>query len=392
MRVRPVFLLLLTLVGLLWQVAPAAAQSADPPLHDTYSGLPLCLPGIYLTTPADCLALGPAQRLTEWARLGLTLPQRPLPATTPDPALNASPVAIARINLDASEPAPVYASFEDAIAGQNPVRFIPPGPLRYVSYVEVQRYNGKPYVRLRSGEWMRAAPIAFSTFQGLLFRETPRHDFGWIVDLAGPAEVRAAPGYNARKTGQVLKRYQVVPIYTVKTVAGMDWYMIGPDAWIERTFIRQVRVNPNPPQGVSGERWIEVNLYDQTLAVYENRQLVFATLIASGGEPFYTRPGLFQIYKKKPTETMSGAFAADRSDYYYLEDVPWTMYFDEARALHGAYWRAWFGFPQTHGCVNMSLGDAHWLFEWAHEGDWVWVWDPSGKTPTDPALYTPGGA
>jgi len=86
------------------------------------------------------------------------------------------------------------------------------------------------------------------------------------------------------------------------------------------------------------------------------------------------------------------AFEADRSDYYYLESVPWTMYYDQARALHGAYWRTRYGFPQSHGCVNISPGDSHWLFNWAREGDCVHVWDPSGKTPTDPKFYSDGGA
>ena len=89
---------------------------------------------------------------------------------------------------------------------------------------------------------------------------------------------------------------------------------------------------------------------------------------------------------------MSGSFEADRSDYYYLEDVPWTMYFDDKRALHGAYWRAWFGYPGTHGCVNFSIGDAKWLYDWANVGDYVYVWDPSGETPTDPSFYGAGGA
>lgn len=81
---------------------------------------------------------------------------------------------------------------------------------------------------------------------------------------------------------------------------------------------------------------------------------------------------------------------SDLSDFYYLDNVPWTMYFDQARALHGAYWRTRFGYPQSHGCVNLSLGDAHWLFNWATVGDWVYVHDPSGKTPTDPSLYGAG--
>ena len=80
----------------------------------------------------------------------------------------------------------------------------------------------------------------------------------------------------------------------------------------------------------------------------------------------------------------------DPADFYYLDNVPWTMYFDKARALHGAYWRTRFGYPQSHGCVNLSVGDSHWLFNWAHEGDFVYVPDPSGLTPTDPALIRLG--
>jgi lipoprotein-anchoring transpeptidase ErfK/SrfK len=120
--------------------------------------------------------------------------------------------------------------------------------------------------------------------------------------------------------------------------------------------------------------------------------MVYATLVATGLEPFYTRPGLFQIQKKLESTPMSGAFEADRSDFYYLEDVPWTMYYDSARALHGAYWRTAFGYPQSHGCVNLAPPDAHWLFNWADVNDWVYVWDPSGQTPTDPSYYGDGGA
>jgi lipoprotein-anchoring transpeptidase ErfK/SrfK len=206
------------------------------------------------------------------------------------------------------------------------------------------------------------------------------------------ARARSAPGYNYPEVGEIIMRETAVQIYQVQAADGVDWYQIGPGQWMERRYLRQVRINTTPPAGVTGGRWIEVNLYDQTLSVYDQGQLVFATMVASGGDPFFTRPGLFQVYQKKPLETMQGAFEADRSDFYYLEDVPWTMYFDQARALHGAYWRAWFGYAGTHGCVNLSIGDSAWLFQWAKEGDWVYVWDPSGETPTDPSLYTAGGA
>jgi lipoprotein-anchoring transpeptidase ErfK/SrfK len=157
---------------------------------------------------------------------------------------------------------------------------------------------------------------------------------------------------------------------------------------VEGRKVARVVPNASPPEGAATARWIEVDLSEQTLAVYDNYQLVFATVIASGLEPFWTRPGLFQIQVKKESETMRNN---DPTDFYYLDNVPWTMYFDGARALHGAYWRTRFGYPQSHGCVNLSVGDAHWLFNWAHEGDWVYVHDPTGLTPTDPALYQ-GGA
>jgi lipoprotein-anchoring transpeptidase ErfK/SrfK len=167
--------------------------------------------------------------------------------------------------------------------------------------------------------------------------------------------------------------------------------MLGPDEWAPAKYVARVKPNPTPPAGVTGSRWIEVNLFDQTLAVYDQGQMVFATIIASGADPFWTRPGVFKIFEKHDTTPMRGAFEADSSDAYYLEDVPWTMYFDGARALHGAYWRAKMGFQQSHGCVNLTVGDARWLYDWGQIDDYVYVWDPSGKTPTDDAMYSSGG-
>ena len=375
------------LTFLFW-LAGAASTATAQNQPEPFTGEALCLPDAY-PGGADCLVLGPAKKLTEWAAYGLTYPPRPLPARKPPAELTQSPVTIAKINLPATEAAPLFSTLDDAVNGNNPVRYIDAGKLRYVSIINVQRVNDKPYVQLKSGEWMRASPAAYSSFQGLQFYRTPANSFGWIVDHT---RARTAPSYSSPEVDPILYRETPVQIYQIVNREGTDWYQIGFDRWVERRYIRQVRINTTPPAGVTSNRWIEVNLYDQTLSVYENNQLIFATMIASGGEPFYTRPGLFQIYKKKLLETMQGAFEADRSDFYYLEDVPWTMYFDQARALHGAYWRAWYGFPGTHGCVNLSIGDSAWLFQWAKEGDWVYVWDPSGQTPTDPSLYTQGGA
>jgi len=381
------FLLVLTLLFTLFAAAPAQAQSGAP---QGSPDLPLCLPDAEMNS-ADCLMAGPAALKKELAGLGMSLPQRPLPAAAPDASLVKVDVSIAKINNDKTDPAAMYASFEDAKAGQNPINFIPPGSNRYISFVNLAYYNDKAYVQLESGEWLRAAPTTWSRFQGLLFSRNPVNSFGWIVDLT---RARVAPSFTAQEIGPDLPRYTLVQIYEVRNAENFCWYMIAPNRWVDRRAIRQVRVNYERPEGVPAEvnRWIDINLYDQTLTVIEDGKLVFAALVTTGGEPFYTQPGTFQIYKKKPLETMSGAFEADRSDYYYFEDVPWTMYFDKARAIHGAYWRTSFGYPGSHGCVNLSIGDARWVYDWAQEGDYVYVWDPSGQTPTDPKFYTQGGA
>lgn len=343
--------------------------------------MPVCLPETYEGSVGDCLAI--------WQG-GAAANPAPLPAASPAEEWKKSPVMIAKYNGDPLEPIKVYSNLDDAVAGNNPVRTIPPGRgLHYLSYINEARVTDNPYVQLKSGEWVRASPAGFSSFQGLLFSKTPSTAFGWVIDTI---KARSAPSFTAPEVGDTIYRETPVQIFEIVENEGMEWYRIDVNHWVPFLKARRARVDTTPPPGVTGDRWISVDLLDQVVTVYENRRLVFATLVSTGAEPYYTRPGLFQIYQKKPLETMTGAFDADRLDYYYLEDVPWTMYFDQARALHGAYWRPWFGVEGTHGCVNFSLGDANWLFQWAKEGDWVYVWDASGKTPTDPRFYGAGGA
>jgi lipoprotein-anchoring transpeptidase ErfK/SrfK len=378
------------LIGLLAEACPVAAQSQTPAQSEPYAGLPLCQPGAYISDPKDCVPLGPSTYITDLAEKGIQYPFPPILATKPDSSLTDVTLKFAKVNVAPPEQAPLYSSYEDATTGNNPSQFLKAGKLIYVSYSQRSDIDGNSFVYLKSNAWMRASPISdYSRYQGLVFQQPPAANIGWITDSGKP---RSAPGYQSSELSTPLAGQTVVQIYDIKEQDGTKWYMVGINQWIERRYIRQLELNTTAPKGVSGNRWIDVNLYEQILSVYDNGKLVFATLMASGMKPFYTRPGLFQIYKKKPTETMSGAFEADQSDYYYLEDVPWTMYFDKERAIHGAYWRAMFGYEQSHGCINLSIGDSRWVYDWAKEGDWVYVHDPSGLTPTDPSLYTNGGA
>ncbi len=377
-----IFLLLVTLLP---TRAVKAVQGDDPAAREADSGAILCPPAVYLSPQDDCLPLGPAQFLTAMAAQGIIFPIHPLPAYAPSPNLNNIPFSYFKVTV---EGLPLYATLEAAMADQPSGQVIQPGFL-YVSYEQRVKNDQGVFYYLRSGAWMRGegARAAPPTFQGLRFSSTPRNSFGWVLT---EAEGRVAPGFASPYTGQTYNRFDIVQVYSTQVVNNVEWDLIGPNEWLEARLVARLDSRRRPPEGVMGERWIDINLNEQTLGVYENDQLVYATLVASGVEPFWTRPGLFQIYQKLEKTTMSGSFEADRSDYYYLEDVPWTMYYDQARALHGAYWHTLFGYPRSHGCVNLSIGDARWLFDWAREGDWVYVYDPSGQTPTDPAYYGAG--
>jgi len=348
---------------------------------ESESGAVVCSPNVYFTPPDDCLPTGPSTYLTDMAKLGLTFPPRPLTFFRPDPGLTKLPYYYFHLDKDT---VPVLSGPAGTANGQSYL----PGFV-YVSYVDRVDTGHGIYYMLPSGGWIpgKGARVGeYSVFQGLQFNSTPNSPFAWPLPFyTNSVPVRSAPGYNAPLTDKILYPYvDIVQIYDTQSADGVNWNLIGPNQWVEARILAEVTPNPTPPESVTTGRWIDVNLAEQTLAVYDNYKLVFATVIASGLEPFWTRPGLFQIYQKKETETMRNS---DPTDFYYLDNVPWTMYFDKARALHGAYWRTRFGYPQSHGCINLSVGDAHWLYNWAVEGDWVFVHDPTGLTPTDPTLY-----
>ena len=389
-RLLSLWLLLLLTLLLLGATRPAAAQG----LASSAQGPALCPPGLAADRPVNCAPLGPAAYLEYWAEQGVTFPLTPPPALPIAPDwYSLPPEAQPHYAYVQADKARMYRRKGDGLETSRTAKTYPPGFV-YVSYDWVTTVGRRRIYRVdaEGNLWMWGKdllPTTPSTFRGVRLTAQPTRPFGWIV--ANRVHPRKAPGLHQEPWPQTLKRYTFIQVYAQQEVDGLTWYMIAPDMWVEQRWVGLVFPRENPPEGVTTSRWIEINLYEQTLAAYEGNRLVFATLVSSGSPPFWTRPGLFAIYEKHPVTDMRGAFEADRSDYYMLEDVPWTMYYDDARALHGAYWHDYFGYRTSHGCVNLSIADAHWLFAWAQVGDQVYVWDPSGETPTDPDLYGPGG-
>ena len=115
---------------------------------------------------------------------------------------------------------------------------------------------------------------------------------------------------------------------------------------------------------ITYERWIDVDLLKQMLYAYEEDVIVNSFLISSGLINTPTLAGQYSIYAKYETTVMTGPG-------YYLPDVPFTMYYYKGYGIHAATWHNNFGTPMSHGCINMRLEDAQWMFNWASIGTLV---------------------
>jgi lipoprotein-anchoring transpeptidase ErfK/SrfK len=121
-----------------------------------------------------------------------------------------------------------------------------------------------------------------------------------------------------------------------------------------------------PPQvAVSGgEHWIDVDLSQQRVYAYAGDTLMNSFIVSTGTWQTPTVTGKYNIWIKLRSTTMTGPG-------YYLPNVPYTMYFYKGYGLHGTYWHNNFGTPMSHGCVNLSIPDAEWLYNFSSVGTLV---------------------
>jgi hypothetical protein len=153
-----------------------------------------------------------------------------------------------------------------------------------------------------------------------------------------------------------------------KYVEGKTSMFMG-HAVSEPTYIAQDIPIPKVLGATSGgSKHIFVDLNTQTLRAYEGNSLIYTFSVATG-KWHPTPTGDFRIWVKIRYAHMEGGEGAD---YYNLYNVPYTMFFynDEVPksmgfSLHGAYWHNNFGYPMSHGCVNLRPEDAAKLYDWA---------------------------
>jgi lipoprotein-anchoring transpeptidase ErfK/SrfK len=132
---------------------------------------------------------------------------------------------------------------------------------------------------------------------------------------------------------------------------------------------------PAPAQAAPaprGGKHVVVNLSHQWLYAYEGATLVFDAPISTGRDGFNTPAGSYAIYAKVREQTMSGTIGGES---YSVPNVPHAMYIYGDVAMHGTYWHNMFGsgVRMSHGCINLPLNSASWLYGWAPLGTPVQV-------------------
>lgn len=267
------------------------------------------------------------------------------------------------------EPVATYAQ-----PGSDPTGEIPQG----FNFVRAIDLSVEGWMQIEDGRWLQRDVARWtrpSYFTGVTITDGLEYPFAWVLDLSRIYTSEYPGGPYSTATGRWIERYERVNVFaTAYDDEGWRWYMIGPNQWVEQRFVAKAFRIDRPEEVDEDAKWIAVDLYEQTLVAYEGDTPVFATLVSTGLEGFETNEGLFDVWSSLPADAMAGATGAPSA--YALQSVPWVMYFDGSISLHGTYWHDLFGYRQSHGCVNVSVSDARWLFNWMTENDWNSNRDP----------------
>jgi hypothetical protein len=200
-----------------------------------------------------------------------------------------------------------------------------------------------------------------SSFTGVVLRGEDDLPIHWIVRETALLR-RAAEGSETlqKLDDKPPARRTRFPFKRKVTIGTTQYYEDAEGRLMPAYAVGQSYKLRRPPGVGPDERWVHVDLSEQTLVAYAGDRPVFTTLVSTGKEPGMTPIGVHRLQSKHVATSMRDQPIEE--DAYSIEDVPWTQYFHNNVALHGAFWHGGFGLVRSHGCVNLSPGDARWLF------------------------------
>ncbi|MEZ4298321.1 MAG: L,D-transpeptidase [Polyangiaceae bacterium] len=255
-----------------------------------------------------------------------------------------------------------------------------------LSYTRVFEAEGRTWLlsvdqTIVSADRMR--PFRPTTFHGTALGDAVKLPIAWMRKTEKAKYRKAAGGAMEAVTGAAWGVRTWVGLTGEKVTSGGKVYLetVESDGAEGKHFIAEkdatvAEAREKMPFAVDpGRTWIHVSISKGTLVAYEGLTPVYATLVSpgKGGVPVKGRDnvqdattptGTYNITFKDRAATMSPEQGENRS--FWIQDVPWTQYFNPPFALHAAFWHERFGEPTSAGCVNLSPVDAEWLFDWSY--------------------------
>lgn len=111
-------------------------------------------------------------------------------------------------------------------------------------------------------------------------------------------------------------------------------------------------------------RYIDVNISTQRATLFENGTAVNTWAVSTGLPGTPTPTGNFKVFAHTKIQDM-GCFEGAT---YCTTNVPWITWFAPDIAFHGTYWHNNFGRRMSHGCVNLPIDLAKFVYDWAPKG------------------------
>ena len=218
----------------------------------------------------------------------------------------------------------------------------------------------------------------------------PELSAGNAIIVGGVVRTRVEPSTQAEQAGSLADLEQVT---IANRVQGENW-LLGQQTWLSTTpawatewfqledgsyvygpfvfILGEGERSPLAPVPEGLEKWIDVDISEQTARAMVGEDTVFTAPISSGEARFPTPMGTMAIEPDGRISvvrmTASQAGYDERQASYDVERVLFSQFFDQkGNALHLNYWRPHGVFgntPTSHGCVGMELHEAQyfWLF------------------------------
>lgn len=227
-------------------------------------------------------------------------------------------------------------------------RTVPVDPATAASWLKIIGEDGE----LRIEADQAAIQATVDALPGLVDRAPV--NAATIVDSAGKVLREQTAGANGRTLGD-----------TSGIAAGFAAQLEGGEGAFA------LSVTEVPFETVNLFRRIEVDLSSQTTTLYENEAVVNSWKISSGKAATPTDEGRFRVYAHVREQDMKSR--EPNGSITETPNVPWVTYFNGDEGFHGTYWHNDFGNRRSHGCVNMPIDVARFVYQWSPVGLEVWV-------------------